>query len=195
MTFHAPCLKQFPNGKDESGGKDEEKHKAQTSSETLSPLHPARQEHYETTSSFEGSRRREVDRLEQRSEIIEQNMFHCFEQDKQRWLSSYFFIRTGDDSSAFPESVRARDAQRFIHHGSQLHRLFILLVTLGSHGPGTIELIPEQGDERSVVPKRRVFGHLIRPSLRAGTCSAPLATVTFEALDALPDFLDSGLAV
>ncbi len=47
--------------------------------------------------------------------------------DEQRWLSSYFFIRTGDGSSVFPESVRDQRAQRFIHHRSQLHRLFILL--------------------------------------------------------------------
>lgn len=49
------------------------------------------------------------------------------ERDERRWLFSGFFIRTGDGSSAFPETVRARQAQRFIHHGSQLHRLFILL--------------------------------------------------------------------
>lgn len=49
------------------------------------------------------------------------------ERDDQRWLSSYFFIRNGDGSSAFPESVKDRRAQRFIHHRSQLHRLFILL--------------------------------------------------------------------
>lgn len=33
----------------------------------------------------------------------------------------------GDGAGAFPESVRERRAQRFIHHRSQLHRLFILL--------------------------------------------------------------------
>jgi len=49
----------------------------------------------------------------------------CRERDEQRWLFSCFFIRTG--SNAFPESVRARRAQRFIHHRSQLHRLFIWL--------------------------------------------------------------------
>lgn len=49
------------------------------------------------------------------------------ERDEQRWLSSYFFIRTGDSSSSFPESVMDQRAQRFIHHESQLHRLFILL--------------------------------------------------------------------
>lgn len=50
-------------------------------------------------------------------------------------------------------------------------------VTLRSPGPVTIELIPERGEERSAVPKRRVFGHLIPPSSRAGTCRAPPATV------------------
>lgn len=48
------------------------------------------------------------------------------EQDEQRWLSFYFFIRTGDGSGTFPESVRTGRAQRFIHHRSRLHRLFIL---------------------------------------------------------------------
>lgn len=50
-------------------------------------------------------------------------------------------------------------------------------VTLGSLSPVTIELIPERGEERSAVPKRRVFGHLIPPSSRAGTCRASSATV------------------
>lgn len=49
------------------------------------------------------------------------------QQHEQRWLSFYFFIRTGDGSGTFPECVRAGRAQRFIHHRSQLHRLFILL--------------------------------------------------------------------
>lgn len=46
--------------------------------------------------------------------------------DEQRPPSSYFFIRCGDSSSAFPESVTDQWAQRFIHQESQLHRLFIL---------------------------------------------------------------------
>lgn len=50
-------------------------------------------------------------------------------------------------------------------------------VTLRSLSPVTIELIPEQGEERGVVPKSPVFGHLIPPSSRAGTCSASPATV------------------
>lgn len=49
------------------------------------------------------------------------------EWDEQRRLSSYFFIRTGDSSSSFPESVTDQRAQRFIHHKSELHRLFILV--------------------------------------------------------------------
>lgn len=50
-------------------------------------------------------------------------------------------------------------------------------VTLRSLSPVTIELIPERGEERSVVPKRRVFGHLIPPFSCAGTCRASPATV------------------
>lgn len=50
-------------------------------------------------------------------------------------------------------------------------------VTLRSLSTVTIELIPEQGEQHSAVPKRRVFGHLIPPSLCAGTCSASPATV------------------
>lgn len=50
-------------------------------------------------------------------------------------------------------------------------------VTLRSLSPVTVELIPERDEERSVVPKRRVFGHLIPPSPSAGTCSASPATV------------------
>lgn len=48
------------------------------------------------------------------------------ERDEQRQPSSYFFIRCGDSSSAFPESVTDQWARRFIHQESQLHRLFIL---------------------------------------------------------------------
>lgn len=48
------------------------------------------------------------------------------EQDEQCWLFLYFFITTRDGSGAFPESVRAGRTQRFIHHKSQHHRLFIL---------------------------------------------------------------------
>lgn len=48
------------------------------------------------------------------------------ERDEQRRPSSYFFIRCGDSSSAFPESVTDQWARRFIHQESQLHRLFIL---------------------------------------------------------------------
>lgn len=50
-------------------------------------------------------------------------------------------------------------------------------VTLRSPGPVTIALIPERGEERGAVPKRRVFGHLIPPSPCTGTCSASPATV------------------
>lgn len=50
-------------------------------------------------------------------------------------------------------------------------------VTLRSLDPVTIELIPERDEERCAVPKRRLFGHFIPPSSRAGTCSASPATV------------------
>lgn len=50
-------------------------------------------------------------------------------------------------------------------------------VTLHSPGPVTTELILEWGKERGAVPKRRVFGHLIPPSSRTGTCRASPATV------------------
>lgn len=42
-------------------------------------------------------------------------------------LNLSVFIRTGEGSGTFPESVRGGRVQRFIHHRSQLHRLFILL--------------------------------------------------------------------
>lgn len=50
-------------------------------------------------------------------------------------------------------------------------------VTLRSPSPVTTEMIPERGEKRSVVPKRRVFGHLIPPFSCADTCSASPATV------------------
>ncbi len=50
-------------------------------------------------------------------------------------------------------------------------------VTLRSLSPVTTELIPERGEERSAVPKRRVFSHLIPPFSCTGTCSASPATV------------------
>lgn len=50
-------------------------------------------------------------------------------------------------------------------------------VTFQPPSPVTIEPIPDQDAEHSVVPKSRIYCHLIPPSLRASTCSASPATV------------------
>lgn len=50
-------------------------------------------------------------------------------------------------------------------------------VTHRSPGPVTTGLIPERGEKRGAVPKRRLFGHPIPPFSRADTCSASPATV------------------
>jgi hypothetical protein len=50
-------------------------------------------------------------------------------------------------------------------------------VTFQPPSPVTIEPIPDQDAEHSVVPESCIYCHLIPPSLRASTCSASPATV------------------
>lgn len=64
------------------------------------------------------------------------------EKDEQCWLFVYFFITTRDSSGAFPESVRAGRTQRYIHHKSQHHRLFILAERPTSEAKPIKSLLP-----------------------------------------------------